>query len=248
MVDNSTVQIFGSLFTESISWSREQYAGNHLNMNLTNNTTHCWTVDENAENEWKVTIPCTDVYYKEKMPPPTPPSLGVMSVNYQTEYFVKQEYGIDALLEIYSYFWKQKQQQTKLWNDTYKFYRIDNNWDINFKAKWVSGDDEYHNIWLSPGYNETKMFMIGVTLRQETPQDIHTKWVTQIYEMFNEKFLKVTPIRVHWGKISLSSYCYLQESYPKLEEFKLLRKQWDPYNLFLNKFTRDKLGICDQDE
>ena len=64
----------------------------------------------------------------------------------------------------------------------------------------------------------------------------------------NEKFLSVSPIRANWAKISLSEYCLLSDSYPKLEHFKQLREELDPYDLFLNSFARDKLGICGGDQ
>eukprot|EP01084_Bolivina_argentea_P086438 156231_1 len=204
-------------------------------LNLTSNTIKCWT---NNDTEYWTHLPCTDIYYKALHMPPT-----VGNRNLQTEFFVDAEYFVDVFMSIVEYFSEQKSGQTQLWNETYKLY-VENGYEIGISFKWIVGDD----IWLSVGYNQSQMMQIGISFQNEVSYEIHNAWIAPIYNMLNEKFSDVTPIRCNWAKISLSQYCWLQHSYPKLEEFKQLRTEFDPHNFFLNSFTRDKLGICKENQ
>eukprot|EP01084_Bolivina_argentea_P102354 183381_1 len=193
MLQNTTSQPMFQFFNESFQQTLEQYIGD--NINVLNDTQRCWIDDGNGTIIRDQYLPCIDLYYKIKMPPPTAGSIHPL----QSEFFLKQEYVVDAFLKIYEYINEQRNKNTKLWRDTYKLYRIDNNWDFLIYFKWVNGDDENHNIWLSPGYNETKMIMIGLNFHALTPDYIHQPWIDAIYQLLNNQFLSVTPIRVNWA-------------------------------------------------
>jgi FAD/FMN-containing dehydrogenase len=49
--------------------------------------------------------------------------------------------------------------------------------------------------------------------------------------------------RPHWGKVHSLGYAELNELYPRLEEFRILRAELDPHGRFLNDHLRKVFGV-----
>eukprot|EP01084_Bolivina_argentea_P196890 337500_1 len=198
----------------------------------------CWP--DNAVNDNTETIQCTDIFYKVV----TPYSLlnfdQTSPINSAIEYemLIDADLWKEALIGVFEWIFEQQNDRTNLWIDSEKFYNQTNDYyDIRINWRFVGMD----NIWLSPSYNRS-VFQIGMQFLGENSLIINDKWTFGIHKYLKDNF---SPVSYHWGKQSLSKYCDLQESYPKLNDFKNLRNELDPNGIFINQFIRDKLGLCD---
>eukprot|EP01084_Bolivina_argentea_P165409 287372_1 len=214
--------------------------------NDTNKTERkCWNQNEEMESEsmnndnnvYVDVMECTDIYYKTFHSLPSVASwdkTAPISQPIEYEMFVGAQLWKDALIGVFEWIFTQKNDKTDLWIETEIFYnKTENDGDITMEWRFVGMD----NIWLSPSYN-SDIFQIGMHFRGEYSLYIIDKWTFGIHKYLQNNF---GPVRYHWGKQSLSNYCDLQESYPKLEDFKHLRYELDPNGIFINKFIRDKL-------
>eukprot|EP01084_Bolivina_argentea_P313274 542497_1 len=192
----------------------------------------CWSSNKND-------IICSDVYYKA-MTEPTLEYAIVGNRKIQTEWFIPVYYYQLATMDVIQYVYQQKIDNTSLWKDTYNYAFNENKFnEWYFSFHFIEGD----NIWMSPaGYdNNTDVMCISLHLPERIPTYLSRQWQMNLYDILKKKY---SPVRMHWGKISMTSYCDLQDSYPELNDFINLRQEFDPYNIFLNSFTRDKLGLC----
>src|SRR5699024_12753051 len=66
---------------------------------------------------------------------------------------------------------------------------------------------------------------------------------------FNEYFATIENIlrhyggRPHWGKMHTCSYHELTDLYPKLQDFREIRHQFDPTGVFMNNYLRDLFNV-----
>eukprot|EP01084_Bolivina_argentea_P149242 260732_1 len=230
---NNYDSVYGGLrlFNELMSFSVRKNVIDYSNKsdpNVYNNT--CWNLGG---------LPCTDLHYKAWYGAPNwniPRYLPLIN-----EFFISEHIWMDALKGVIEWIYQQKYSQ--LWNDTYDTYLIDNNNDIRITIRWVGHDD----IWLSPSYHGNVMqITLESNLRLNSDvydaNNIYDRWLNGIHKYLKDNF---SPVTYHWGKMSLSTVCDLQASYPKLDDFKKLREELDPINMFVNKFISDKLGLCD---
>ena len=101
------------------------------------------------------------------------------------------------------------------------------------------------SCWLSPGY-QTDSFRINFMFFKNSSTEA-TDFFAQFWDLFSENSL---PFRLQWGKDlpspnSTTGPAYLQSQYPKWNAFMQLRKQMDPYNIFLTDYWKANLGISD---
>lgn len=91
------------------------------------------------------------------------------------------------------------------------------------------------NSWLSYAFGQDTVTM-GCVCRNAA-----TAGSYQAFETVERIFLKYGG-RPHWGKRFNVKDAELSRSYPKWEDFKILRKQMDPTNKFLNAYTTQLLN------
>jgi FAD-linked oxidoreductase len=97
------------------------------------------------------------------------------------------------------------------------------------EIRFVKSDD----IWLSPAYKRDSAYFAFHTYNGE---DCHQ------YFLEMEKIMNKYSARPHWGKRHNLSNTDFQKLYPKWEEFKKIRSQLDPDQLFINPYLNSILG------
>lgn len=97
------------------------------------------------------------------------------------------------------------------------------------QVRFVAGDD----IWLSPSYNTTNG-ICAITLTIYATPGRAKNYFKDVYEA-----TEAYHPRFHWGKHMYAKRSELNELYSKLGDFALLRKKYDPKNIFVNKFLED---------
>lgn len=89
-------------------------------------------------------------------------------------------------------------------------------------------------IWLSPSYERNSAY-VAIHMYKGMP--------------FNEYFATIENIlrhyggRPHWGKMHTCSYYELTDLYPKLQDFREIRHQFDPTGVFMNNYLRDLFNV-----
>lgn len=82
----------------------------------------------------------------------------------------------------------------------------------------------------------------AVTLTIYGREDTVNEYFNAIYEATRN--LKG---RIHWGKFfSRATHHNFKQWYPKFEEFSTLRKEYDPNDIFVNDFIKEKFGFGDK--
>lgn len=101
---------------------------------------------------------------------------------------------------------------------------------VPLEYRYVDGED----AWLSE-FNGRKSVSISVHRYCEgtDPWDIYTK-VEEIFRKYRG--------RPHWGKVHNRRYADLKPVYPKLEDFRRVRRELDPEGKFLNDHVAGLLG------
>ncbi|TXD84078.1 FAD-binding protein [Subsaximicrobium wynnwilliamsii] len=94
--------------------------------------------------------------------------------------------------------------------------------------------------WLSYAYGQDTVTM-GCVSRNAATADTY-----EAFETVERIFLKHGG-RPHWGKRFQAKDAQLSKLYPKWEDFKILRKQMDPSNKFLNAYTTALLNENPED-
>ncbi|SEW45754.1 L-gulonolactone oxidase [Chitinophaga sp. YR573] len=86
--------------------------------------------------------------------------------------------------------------------------------------------------WLSPAYNQ-ETFYIGMCVREYREKEVHPSM-----QLFFD-VMKKYDARPNWGKLSDLSKTVLEKIYPRMNDFRELRKNIDPDGLFLNEFIKN---------
>jgi L-gulonolactone oxidase len=84
--------------------------------------------------------------------------------------------------------------------------------------------------WLSPSYNQDT-FYIGMCVREYRKKEVHPSM-----QLFFD-VMKKYPARPNWGKLSDLTKAAFEERYPRMNDFRELRKSLDPDGIFLNEFV-----------
>ncbi len=97
------------------------------------------------------------------------------------------------------------------------------------------------NFWLNASYGTDviRLDIFWFAKNDANPHDFYQRFWTH-FSPFE--------YRCHWGKYlppadSPQGATYLQNRYPKFEQFNVLRKQMDPGNIFLNPYWKEHLGL-----
>jgi len=104
------------------------------------------------------------------------------------------------------------------------------------EVRFVKGDD----IWLSPCYGRDSCY-IGIIMYRPYNYTID-------YEHYFADFFKIMSAlggRPHWAKDFSLSEAQLRSMYPKWQQFKQLRCEVDPLNIFVNDYMQ-RLHIIDE--
>lgn len=115
-------------------------------------------------------------------------------------------------------------QQIKSMIETKKY-----NVHFPIEVRFVKGDD----IWLSPCYGRDSCY-IGIIMYRPYNYTIE-------YRHYFEDFFKIMYAlggRPHWAKDFQVSDAQLSEMYPMWQEFKKLRSEVDPDNIFVNNYLK----------
>lgn len=105
----------------------------------------------------------------------------------------------------------------------YKSLIIKKNLNFIQEIRFTKGDD----FWLSASYQRNSMWL-GLYAYN------HEKWETLLPEF--EEFAKKYNGRPHWGKEFSKDKNYLQEQYPKYQDFIQLKQKLDPEKKFENEY------------
>jgi len=103
-----------------------------------------------------------------------------------------------------------------------------------FQVRFIQGDDNH----LSPQYG-MEGGSCAVTLTIYGPE-------RRVEEYFDAVFDATRGLsgRIHWGKhFSRANHRFFRNWYSKFEEFATFREEYDPKNIFLNDFIKDKFGF-----
>jgi FAD/FMN-containing dehydrogenase len=98
------------------------------------------------------------------------------------------------------------------------------------QVRWQKGDGAY----LSPQY-ERDTVAISVSATRLPDSNVFLRKAHAVLMPFGA--------RPHWGKMHYATPAEIAAAYPKLEEFKHVRAEFDPDGLFLNSYLRDLLSI-----
>ena len=237
-----------SLFRESWNWQvyLKQTDENRVNKS-------CWNY---TAEDWNKPFPCSDYYYKAISPFPTANYRS--GLNHEAEFYVFRDDFYDAFLAAALWCMEVRTYNSEMWNVSQQVWMTNGTsssyGDIKLATRWIATD----HIWLSPGYvdesintsdtNTHSIVQIGVYVDGESdlrvPDYIFDFWVTGVYKAMKQ-VLDGRYLRVHWGKASMVNHCDIKDEYPKMDDFKTLRNELDPNEMFVNALVRDKLGICD---
>ncbi|KAJ2612356.1 D-arabinono-1,4-lactone oxidase [Coemansia sp. RSA 1365] len=89
------------------------------------------------------------------------------------------------------------------------------------------------DVWLSPAYHRTVCY-IGVIMYRPYHKPVPYKKYWQAFE----DIMRTHQGRPHWAKAHSMFYFDLQSSYPKFDDFVLMRELCDPYGIFVNDYIR----------
>lgn len=79
----------------------------------------------------------------------------------------------------------------------------------------------------------------AVTLTIYGREDIVAEYFDAVYEATRQ-----FDGRIHWGKhFSKATHTNFVQWYPKFEEFVIFRKEYDPKDIFVNDFIKEKFGF-----
>lgn len=120
----------------------------------------------------------------------------------------------------------------KYWTEALeRISAVDKKVKIDFvqEYRFVKAD----KLWLSAAY-EQDVCMITLMAKHINRREFFTLVQESLLEM--EQLYKDCKIRVHWGKKHFLTGAQLHERYPKMQDFKQLRKEMDPNNIFMNSF------------
>lgn len=138
---------------------------------------------------------------------------------------------------------------TELWIDITKskevmkelqdFFKEDEKNAGNFSYEIYAAKE--NDFWLSPSY-KTDVIRIDIFWFGNNNGD-----PAIFYQRFWTRLAKFN-YRPHWGKYlpdgkSAQGWAYLRSNYPKWDDWKKMRKQLDPNQVFLNDYWRGHLGI-----
>jgi xylitol oxidase len=90
-------------------------------------------------------------------------------------------------------------------------------------------------LWMSPCYQQQSI-AIHFTLKQDV--DGVSKLLPRI-----EQALAPFGAKPHWGKLFTIDPKTLQSRYPRIEDFRALRKEMDPEEKLINEFIRTNLSV-----
>lgn len=95
--------------------------------------------------------------------------------------------------------------------------------------RFVQGDD----IWLSPAYQRNSAY-IAVHMYKGMPYKKYFEDMEAIFRSYDG--------RPHWGKMHTKQCNTFEQIYPKWAEFKAVREQFDPNQVFLSSYLKDIFG------
>ncbi len=95
--------------------------------------------------------------------------------------------------------------------------------------RFVQGDD----IWLSPAYKRDSAY-IAVHMYKGMPYKKYFEDMEAIFRSYNG--------RPHWGKMHTKQCDTFEQIYPKWNDFKAVREQMDPNQVFLGDYLKDLFG------
>ncbi|MDP5277024.1 D-arabinono-1,4-lactone oxidase [Chengkuizengella axinellae] len=98
------------------------------------------------------------------------------------------------------------------------------------ECRFVKKDD----IWLSPSYQRNSAY-IAVHMYKGMKYEAYFKEMESILQKYNG--------RPHWGKMHTLTPESLRKLYPKWDDFGEMRKQMDPYGIFLNEYLEKIFDI-----
>lgn len=107
----------------------------------------------------------------------------------------------------------------------YKKFITENKYNLNFiqEIRFTKGDD----FWLSACHQQSSLWLGLYCYEHENWNDILKE-----YDAFAQQFNG----RPHWGKEFSVGKEYLQQQYPKYQDFVQLRNEMDPDKKFVNKY------------
>ncbi len=100
-------------------------------------------------------------------------------------------------------------------------------------------------FWLSPGYTSGDdewrdgAFRVDSYWYEGNAGDPDKTLWLEVWECLRDSGL---PFRLHWGKHLPAWPEVLSDQYPKWDDFKALRRAWDPHDIFLTGYWRERLG------
>ncbi|GGE03779.1 FAD-binding oxidoreductase [Marinithermofilum abyssi] len=97
------------------------------------------------------------------------------------------------------------------------------------ECRFVQKDD----LWLSPAYDRDSAY-IAVHMYKGMPYDKYFTGVEQIFRRYGG--------RPHWGKLHYLTAEELGDLYPKWNDFREIRAEWDPDGVFLTPYLQKLLG------
>lgn len=154
----------------------------------------------------------------------------------------KVEYGNDLFNLCYAEMWVPAAMATQLVNTLQKDYETKGYTATGFYTAEILAAKE-SNFWLSPAYG-TNCIRINILYFQNSsvpPENYYS----QFWNLLNENHIRFRP---HWGKVlppanSTTGPAYLQNNYPKWNNFMALREQMDPHQIFVTDYWRSHMNI-----
>ena len=142
----------------------------------------------------------------------------------------------------YSEIWVNMNDAQKLVSTFQNHYQ-----SAGYAATWVYCVEvlaaKQSNFWMSPGYGQDSIRISIMWWLDNTEQPM--EYYQQFWDLLKQNNIA---FRLHWGKYlppptSNEGATYLQQQYPKWNNFIALRKQMDPNNIFLNSYWKTQLDI-----
>ena len=154
----------------------------------------------------------------------------------------KFEYSNNLFDLVYCEFWIDINKTNDVINLLNNFYQAKGYTATGFYTLEILAAKQT-DFWLSPSYGGDKLRLNILYFRKSTfkPDD----YFRQFWDLFQTNQID---FRLHWGK-SLPAAgddlqpSYLTEQYPKWNNWKQLRSQLDPDNIFLTAYWKTHLGI-----
>jgi len=154
----------------------------------------------------------------------------------------KVEYSSNLFNLIYSEMWVPANKATATVNILQNYYNENGYSATGFYTVEILAAKQ-SNFWLSPAYGgDAVRFNILFFKKSVVNPECY---FSQFWELLNTNNISFRP---HWGKNlplpdSSTGPAYLQNQYPKWNNFMTLRGQMDPDNIFLNSYWKAQLGI-----